>query len=187
MKFTHSTYPDYPGADGSPCWNLKSRWLYFDADWNTRFPFGTSLCIRLGPQPEGPRTPNLNPGFTLDVNAPLGEPNRLYVWLGGGWQVILGLPEFRDFRVTRKSRNSGSPRITCQPPPSHTYSRFGSPRGAFTSSVNPGFRFGVLGPSGCGPSRMHRLVPNGNRVFQSASKYSHRDFRFQHGDPSAPG
>ncbi len=102
MKFTHSTYPDYPGADGSPCWNLKSRWLYFDADWNTRFPFGTSLCIRLGPQPEGPRTPNLNPGFTLDVNAPLGEPNRLYVWLGGGWQVILGLPEFRDFRVTRR-------------------------------------------------------------------------------------
>src|SRR6266536_1088863 len=65
MKFTHSTYPDYPGADGSPC-------------------------------------PNLNPGFTLDVNAPLGEPNRLYVWLGGGWQVILGLPEFRDFRVTRR-------------------------------------------------------------------------------------
>jgi hypothetical protein len=100
VKFTRGTYPDYPGASGSPCWSLKSRWLYFDADWNTRFPFGTSLCLRIGPEPRDPGKPNLSPGFTLDVNAPLGEPNRLYAWLGGGWQVILGLPEFRDFRVT---------------------------------------------------------------------------------------
>lgn len=112
MKFTISTYPDIPGAGGSPCWNLKMRWLYFDADWNTRFPFGTSLCIRVGPLPAGRGQPNLNPGFTLDVNAPEGEPNRLYLFLGGGWQVILGLPQFRDFRVTgTETGPSGRPVI----------------------------------------------------------------------------
>lgn len=35
----------------------------------------------------------------LDINPPLGEPNRLY--LGGfGWTVILGLPTLRTTRFT---------------------------------------------------------------------------------------
>jgi hypothetical protein len=87
-------YPDIPGQPeaGSPCWSFTSEWLYFDADWNVKFPYGTSLCLRVG------RSEQLGhagaPGFTLDVNAPLGEPNRLYLWLPG-WSAIVSLPQLR--------------------------------------------------------------------------------------------
>jgi hypothetical protein len=92
MKFIRSRYPDREKYS-SPCWKLTGRWIWADADWNPRFPFGISLCIRLGPrEPEpchksecktdcrceyAPR--RFTPAFTLDVNAPLGEPNRLYI------------------------------------------------------------------------------------------------------------
>lgn len=100
VKFKRSTYPDIPGVKGSPCWTATGRWLYFDADWNTRRPYGTSLCLRL----QSPHWPDKGPGFTLDVNPPLGEPNRLYLFL---WRrhVIIGLPSVRDFRET--SRETG--------------------------------------------------------------------------------
>lgn len=95
MRFTRSTYPDIPGVQGSPCWTLDSRWLWIDADLNTRFPFGTSLGVRLGRRPgSGPSGVRSGPGFTLDLNAPLGEPNRLYLFLPG-WSAILGLPTIR--------------------------------------------------------------------------------------------
>lgn len=97
--FTRSTYPDIPGYPGAPCWTYRRGWVYFDADWNTSPPFGACLCIRIGPQDGDMSEPNWNPGFTLDLNAPLGEPNRLYLFLGH-WHVILGLPEFRDFERT---------------------------------------------------------------------------------------
>jgi hypothetical protein len=104
MKFTRTVYPDYPGVKGSPCWQIKSRWLYADADWNTRFPFGTSLGVRIGPrEPEPPHKPECKtdcrcewperrptPGFTLDLNAPLGEPNRLYL-TGPRRRYMIGL------------------------------------------------------------------------------------------------
>ena len=106
MKFTRSRYPDIPGREqySSPCWTLESRWLWADADWNTRFPFGVGLCVRLGPrEPRPQHTPECKmdcrcewperrrtPQFTLDVNAPLGEPNRLYLWLPG-LDVMIGL------------------------------------------------------------------------------------------------
>lgn len=117
MKFTRTTYPDYPGVKGDPCWKLKGRWLDIDADWNTRFPFGTSFSLRVGRQPppvqhkpecktdchcEVPR--NRTPGFLLDLNPPLGEPNRLYLHLGN-WQVTLGLLSVRDFRETGRDGN----------------------------------------------------------------------------------
>ena len=112
MKFIRTTYPDYPGAQGSPCWKLEGTRIDIDADWNTRFPFGTSFGLNVGRQPlpmvhepgcstvtritaegitgcrcEFPA--NRTPGFLLDLNAPLGEPNRLYLWLRA-WHVIIG-------------------------------------------------------------------------------------------------
>lgn len=116
MKFTRSNYPDYPGVKGSPCWQLKGRWIDIDADWNTRFPFGTSFALHAGKQPAPVvhkaecRTdcrcdikPNPTPGFCLDLNAPIGEPNRLYLWLGR-WHATLGLPSVRDIRDTGQTR-----------------------------------------------------------------------------------
>ena len=85
MKFTRSTYPDYPNGSGDPCWNLSGRWLWIDVDWNPRFPFGACFGASLGPQ-DSPRPYS----FCLDVNAPLGEPNRLYL-NGRRWYAILGL------------------------------------------------------------------------------------------------
>lgn len=99
MKFTRSTYPQIPGRPecGSPCWQLSGRYIWADADWNARFPFGASLCVRLGRAQGGGR--RLGPGFTLDANPPLGEPNRLYLWLGR-WSVTLGLLSFRTDKPT---------------------------------------------------------------------------------------
>jgi hypothetical protein len=97
MHFTRSAYPDIPGATAisSPCWQLTSRCLWLDVDWNTRPPFGASLGLKLG---EGQPRPG-GWGLTLDINPPIGEPNRLHLQLGR-WSVILGLPSVRDFRVT---------------------------------------------------------------------------------------
>ena len=109
MRFVRSTYPDYPGMTGDPCWRLKGRWLDIDADWNTRFPFGASLSFRIGPQPP-PGAVNRTPGFLLDLNAPLGEPNRLYLHLVR-WHVTLGLPSVRDFRETGREVTAGGKRV----------------------------------------------------------------------------
>lgn len=93
MKFKRSRYPDIPGREqyASPCWTLTGRWIWADADWNTRFPFGTSFGVRVGPKAATYDEHRLPPwGFTLDVNAPLGEPNRLYVW-GPKRNYMIGL------------------------------------------------------------------------------------------------
>jgi hypothetical protein len=99
VKLTRSTYPDYPGVQGDPCWRLQGRWLAIDADWNTRPPFGTSFGLHAGRRAPAAGQPDRRPGFLLDLNAPLGEPNRLYLWLGR-WHAVLALPEVRDFRDT---------------------------------------------------------------------------------------
>ncbi len=104
MKFTRTTYPELAGrpALGAPCWRLTGRWIYLDADWNTRFPFGTSWCLRIGPSSQPGH--HGAPGFTLDLNPPLGEPNRLYLFLGR-WFVILGLPTLRTSQPTGEKVN----------------------------------------------------------------------------------
>ena len=73
MRFTRGTYPDIPGRPGDPCWQASSSWFWLDADFNTRFPFGTSFCLRLGCPRGGKGYRRGGPGFTLDLNAPLGE------------------------------------------------------------------------------------------------------------------
>jgi hypothetical protein len=99
VTLTRSRYPEgIPGVPSSPCWTITSRWLYLDADWNTRPPFGTSLCLRIG----GNTEPG-HPGITLDVNAPLGEPNRLYLWLSP-WTVQVSLPQLRACVPTGEER-----------------------------------------------------------------------------------
>lgn len=115
MMFTRSRYPDIPGREqyAAPCWKLAGRWIWADADWNTRFPYGVSLCVRFGPrEPEPPHKPECKtdcrcdwpaqtqtPRFTLDVNAPLGEPNRLYV-TGPRRQYMIGLLTWHTEVVT---------------------------------------------------------------------------------------
>lgn len=99
MKVAVSQYPD--PETGSPCLTVTGRYLYFDADWNTRFPWGTCACLRAGkgdPARGGAAAVSV-PGFTLDWNAPLGEPNRLYLWLGQ-WSVTVSLPQLRTCTVT---------------------------------------------------------------------------------------
>jgi len=109
MKFTRSTYPDYPGMQGSPCWKIQGRWLDIDADWNTRFPFGVCVSVRAGPYRVVDAKHNVKMprnGFTLDWNPPLGEANRLMLLLPV-WCVTLGLPSVRDFRETGRERTIG--------------------------------------------------------------------------------
>lgn len=110
MKFTRGTYPDIPGTAGSPCWKLTGRWLYADADWNTRFPYGVCLAVRGGRNPRPGFALDAPLGFTLDLNAPLGEPNRLYLWLGPV-KAILGLPQFRDEEVIARETTAGGKRV----------------------------------------------------------------------------
>lgn len=100
MKFTKGAYPQLKGHPefDHPCWELSGRWVWADADWNPRFPFGTSACVHLG-RARGEEYQRSGPQFTLDVNPPLGEPNRLYLWLGR-WSVTLGLPSLRTSRPT---------------------------------------------------------------------------------------
>lgn len=101
LTFTCGWYPQIEGHPelDSPCWSITGKYLYFDADFNTRFPYGTSLCLRIGRG--GPeKAPSGAPGFTLDVNAPLGEPNRLYLWLPWWRWVILSLPTRMTVELT---------------------------------------------------------------------------------------
>jgi hypothetical protein len=88
MKFTR-------GQDehtGIPCWELRTRLAVIDADWNTRFPWGASLWIH------HPETPSPEEYYRwslcLDMNAPLDEPNRLYLGTRKRF-IILGLPSTR--------------------------------------------------------------------------------------------
>lgn len=120
MTFTRTTYC------GSPCWQLATAWLSIDANWNTRFPYGTSFFLHAGRQPpprvhtpacsrgriisapdiagcQCPVIANKTPGFCLDLNAPLGEPNRLYL-MAGKWHAILGLPSLRAIQDTGEKK-----------------------------------------------------------------------------------
>lgn len=120
MEFTHTIYPDIPGRPdaGSPCWQLKGRWLDADADWNTRFPFGVCLSVRVGPYrvvdpKRGVRLPLR--GFALDLNAPLGEPNRL-AFFSPRWHITLGLVSWWTFRATgREGRMIHGEHVRCRP------------------------------------------------------------------------
>jgi hypothetical protein len=99
----------------------RLHWL--DADLNTRFPFGISICLYLGRQADPPPCePDCEPdcewhkagapqgcGFTLDLNGPLGEPNRLYLW-GRRRNIILGLPSWhREVELSRTHGSDGKP------------------------------------------------------------------------------
>lgn len=113
MKFTRSIYPEIPGFSGSPCWELEGEQFWIDADFNTRFPFGLSFCFRTGPKRASHDGVHENylrpgPGFSLDLNPPLGEPNRLYMW-AGRWHVILGLVSFRRDVPTGAVDDNGIP------------------------------------------------------------------------------
>lgn len=91
----------------APSVHSFGRWHWLDADWNSRFPFGISMCLYLGRQDDAPPCePDCEPdcqwhqasaprgrGFTLDLNGPLGDPNRLYLW-GRRRNIILGLPSW---------------------------------------------------------------------------------------------
>ena len=99
MKVSFGTY------EGSPCWRIDARWLSVDADWNTRFPFGTSFGFNIGPRrPIGGGLTQPANGFLLDLNAPIGEPNRLYVRIGR-WHVTVGLLTWHTFKATGRDGN----------------------------------------------------------------------------------
>lgn len=98
MKFTRTRYPDYPGATGAPCWILRTRLFVIDADWNVRHGLLAGFCIGVSDPAPPPGSRSLKRwSMCLDVNPPLGEPNRLYVNIGAasGVSVILGLPSTR--------------------------------------------------------------------------------------------
>jgi hypothetical protein len=125
VKFTRSSYPAYTGIPGSPCWKLQGHWVDIDADFNTSFPFGLSVSVHVGRQPppvlhkpECARDchcelPAFTPGFLLDLNAPLGEPNRLYLWSRHS-AITFGLPSVRDFRETGRETRTVSGRPVTQ-------------------------------------------------------------------------
>lgn len=95
MKFTRGEY------QRAPEWLLEtSRWK-LDVDWNVRFrfPFGASIGA-YSTRKSGPKDYAVW-SWCLDVNPPLGEPNRLYLH-GWGWRVILGLLSMRKMRVTKQ-------------------------------------------------------------------------------------
>lgn len=98
MKLKFTAY------EGSPCWRVSASRFWLDADWNTRFPFGASICLRLGPARDGKDYLRPGPGFTIDLNPPLGEPNRLYLWLGRAG-LVLGLPTIRGSKPTGEEVN----------------------------------------------------------------------------------
>ena len=100
MKFKRSRYPRHPSTErySSPCWTLTGRWIWVDIDWNTRFPFGASIGVTFGHKP-APGSGDRALGFCLDVNAPLGEPNRLYL-TGPRRDWMVGLITWWTFRET---------------------------------------------------------------------------------------
>lgn len=89
---------------GAPEYITKTRRWKLDVEWNTRFPGGFSATLssfRKGVHKDGSL-----PAWTccLEVNPPMGEPNRLYVsaW---GWFMILGLPSLKGERmISREGR-----------------------------------------------------------------------------------
>lgn len=116
MKFIRSIYPLIPGRDdvGSPCWQLTTRLFRADADWNTRFPFGVSFGLDAGSQ-RNAKPLRIRRGFLLDLNAPLGEPNRLYVH-GPRWHITVGLISWWTFRETgREGRMIEGEYVRCRP------------------------------------------------------------------------
>ena len=84
MKFVRSRYPF---EDGVPCWTLSGKYLWIDVDWNPRFPFGACFGVSLGPE-NSKKIRTFR--SCLDLNAPLGEPNRLYLNTRRR-EVVLGL------------------------------------------------------------------------------------------------
>jgi hypothetical protein len=64
----------------------------FHADLNPRFPFGVS-----GGWARGGRS------FLADVNAPLGEPSRIYL-RSPGWHLTIGLLGWHEFVETGRVR-----------------------------------------------------------------------------------
>ena len=103
MRFKRNTY------EGAPCWTVSGRWLYFDADLNTRWPFGISLGVRVGTRRPWPHPDSTykqaRRGVTLDLNPPMGEPNRLYVW-GARREYMIGLVSWHEFRETGRRQSS---------------------------------------------------------------------------------
>lgn len=99
MKLTRSTYPQIPSVRPSPCWQFQARRLWADLDVNTRFPFGFSLAAADSPPGVGDGPRRRRWGITLDVNAPLGEPNRLYL-SGRRRDWMIGLVEWHRFKET---------------------------------------------------------------------------------------
>jgi hypothetical protein len=99
VKYTVSEYY------GARCRELSFTWLELHLDvraerrrcpgfgfyWNT----GRKHVIRDEDIAEGFYARRYGPGGYVDLNAPMGEPNRAAVH-GLGWQVTLGLPSFRD-------------------------------------------------------------------------------------------
>jgi hypothetical protein len=128
VKFVRTTYPRIPGYEhiDSPCWQLTGSRFWLDADWNTHFPFGISLGLNLGRREDTPhelecaedcqcRRHPLPRGLCLEVNAPLGEPNRLYVH-GPRWHVTVGLISWWTFRETgREGRMIEGEYVRCRP------------------------------------------------------------------------
>ena len=98
MKFTRSGYPSPDPGFGYPCWRLETRLFVIDVDWNVRGRIPVGMCCAVSdPAPPPGSDALLRWSVCLDVNPPLGEPNRLYVNVGAraGWSVVLGLPSLR--------------------------------------------------------------------------------------------
>lgn len=80
MKFTRGDY------FGVPCWQLKADGWSADVDWTTwlRIPIGfsagTHSTERRGKFPAW--------SWCLDLNAPFGEPCRLYLHRWGWWATL---------------------------------------------------------------------------------------------------
>jgi hypothetical protein len=65
---------------GALCVTLDGPGLWVDADFNRRFPYGICLGVKTGRKHPLPGASHLRmprTGFSLDVNAHFGEPNRL--------------------------------------------------------------------------------------------------------------
>jgi hypothetical protein len=86
---------------GYPCWKLRvGKLIRVDLDWNTDR-FGGCLGVRIGTRhdPDFGRYDSGWCALTLDWMAPLGEPNRLYLF-GPKWEWMLGLPDNRSLEET---------------------------------------------------------------------------------------
>lgn len=107
VKLLRTRYPDFL-TPSYPCWQVHGRRIEIDADWNTRWPFGISISVSLGvPPPRPPHTPQCKTdcrcewppdhraGFSLDLNAPLGEPNRIGI-SGRRRHWMVGLIQWRS-------------------------------------------------------------------------------------------